>query len=85
MITIHVCIGSACHVKGSYNVINGLQRIIGDRGLSEKVTINAALCLGKCTEGVSVKIEDGDVISVQEKGINEFFDTCVIPVLGITA
>ena len=28
MITISVCVGSACHLKGSYKVIKGLQRLI---------------------------------------------------------
>ena len=28
MIKISVCIGSACHLKGSYNVINGFQHVI---------------------------------------------------------
>ncbi len=28
MITISVCVGSACHLKGSYKVIEGLQKLI---------------------------------------------------------
>ncbi|MEI3163350.1 MAG: (2Fe-2S) ferredoxin domain-containing protein [Lachnospirales bacterium] len=36
MIKISVCIGSACHLKGSYNVINGIQQAIEKNGLSDK-------------------------------------------------
>lgn len=78
MVTINVCIGSACHLKGAYNVIQGLQRIIDDRDLSEKVIVKAAFCLGECTSAVSVKVNDGAIVSVNEKNIEEFFDQSIL-------
>ena len=74
MITINVCIGSACHLKGSYNVIKKLQTIIEEEHLEDKVSVKAAFCLGECTKAVSVKVEDGPVISVNENNVEEFFD-----------
>ena len=35
MIKISVCIGSSCHLKGSYNVINGFQHVIEKNNLLE--------------------------------------------------
>lgn len=78
MLTIHVCIGSACHLKGSYNVINKLQELINENNISHKVTVKAAFCLGECTKAVSVKINDGEVISVNEKNLVEFFNENVL-------
>lgn len=74
MSTIQVCVGSACHMKGSYNVINDLQRIISARGYGDKIAVKAVLCLGKCTGGVSVRIDDGEVLSVTQGNLVEFFD-----------
>lgn len=74
MIEINVCIGSACHLKGAYNVISNLQRIIAEKSLEEKIEIKAAFCLGECTKAVSVKIDDGLIVSVKEDEVDEFFD-----------
>lgn len=78
MVTINVCIGSACHLKGSYNVIHGLQNIIKERELDDKVVVKAAFCLGQCTHAVSVKVDDEDVVSVSEETVETFFQENVI-------
>lgn len=78
MVTVNVCIGSACHLKGSYNVINRLQKIIKDKGLEDKVVVKAAFCLGECTKAVSVKVDDGSINSVNESNVDEFFESNVM-------
>ncbi len=78
MITINVCIGSACHLKGSYNVVNRLQRIIEEQKLEDKVIVKGAFCLGECTKAVSVRIDDGPVISVGEETVEDFFQQYVV-------
>jgi NADH:ubiquinone oxidoreductase subunit E len=78
MVTVNVCIGSACHLKGSYNVINRFQRIIKDKGLEDKVVVKAAFCLGECTKAVSVKVDDGPINSVNENNIDKFFESNVM-------
>ncbi|WP_425448209.1 (2Fe-2S) ferredoxin domain-containing protein [Dethiothermospora halolimnae] len=78
MRTISVCIGSACHLKGSYNVINGLQKRIKDNGLDDKIQVKASFCLGECTKAVSVKIDDGPIYSADENKLDEFFDKYIV-------
>lgn len=72
MIKISVCIGSACHLKGSYNVINGFQQAIEKYGVSNNVEIAGTFCLGHCGEDVSVQV-DGEYFSIKPENINEFF------------
>lgn len=81
MIDLSVCVGSACHIKGSYNVINNFQQIIEEYNLSDKVELKAIFCLGHCTEGVSVKIDDSKVYSVSGATARKFFETEVLPKL----
>lgn len=79
MVNIHVCVGSACHLKGSYNVINALQREIEKRELHDEIEIKAVFCLGHCTEAVSVRIDEEEkVYSLNAKNILEFFDYTVM-------
>lgn len=59
---ISVCIGSACHLKGSYKIISQLKEKITQHHLENDVTVNASFCLGECSsEGVSVKLDDNVV------------------------
>lgn len=73
MIKISVCIGSACHLKGSYNVINGIQQAIEQNGLKDKVSINGTFCTGNCgSNGVAVLV-DNEYYGVEPSKVNEFF------------
>ena len=75
MVTIEVCVGSACYVKGAYNVISDLQELIADHELEEQVTVKAAFCLGNCAHSVSVKFEEEDAVhSVSPKTVSAFFE-----------
>lgn len=76
--SIFVCVGSACHLRGSYNIINRLQQLIEDSHLEDRVEIKAALCLGKCTDAVSVRVGEGEVVSLSRENIDSFFKETVI-------
>lgn len=73
MITITVCIGSSCHLKGSYDVVSRLETLIKENDLENKVSLQASFCSGNCTNAVCVKINNGDVISVNKDNVDEFF------------
>lgn len=72
LLTISVCIGSACHLKGSYNVISSLQELINHHRLKEKIEIKGAFCLGNCTQAVSVEVDE-KVYSVTPSNVEDFF------------
>ncbi len=79
MVTLEVCVGSACHMKGSYTIISKLQELISEHQLEEKVNIKAAFCFGKCSKAVSVKFEaEDEVYSVDTKSVDEFFSSEIL-------
>ena len=49
---ITVCIGSSCHIKGSRQVVEELQRLIKENNLDEKVELGGTFCMGQCQQGV---------------------------------
>ena len=70
---VDVCVGSSCHLKGSYDVIQKLQKLIAENNLEDKVTLKASFCLGNCSNGVSMRI-DGEVVSnANPENIEEIF------------
>ena len=75
---LKVCIGSACHLKGSYDVIEGFKKLIMDNGVEDKISLKAAFCLGHCTEAVSVEKWDGNILSVSKDNIEEVFKNQIL-------
>ena len=74
---ITVCIGSSCHLKGSRQVVEGLQELIAKHELTDKVELGATFCLGKCQQGVCVTVNDA-FHSVTPENVVEFFNTAVL-------
>lgn len=81
MKTLKVCIGSACHLKGSYDVIEIFQQLIKDNKIEDKIELKAAFCLGKCTQAVSVQRWDGEIISVSKDNAFDIFENKIMALL----
>lgn len=77
MVIINVCVGSACHLKGAYKVVESFQKLISEYRLEDKVELKGHFCLGYCTEGVSVLLEE-KVYSLNKDNVEEFFKNEVI-------
>ena len=69
---ITVCIGSSCHIKGSRQVVEGLQQLINSNNLSDKIELGGTFCMGKCQQGVCVTVDD-EFFSVAPDDVDEFF------------
>lgn len=71
---VQICIGSACHLKGSYQVIQTLKGLIESEGLEEQVTLKSSFCLGACSGSVSVQIDSLPVEAVLPDTAATFFE-----------
>ena len=70
---IKICIGSACHIKGSTHVISALQQLIEEYQVMDQIELKAVFCLGHCTEAVSVQIDQDNIYSVSGVMARAFF------------
>jgi len=77
MIDVKICIGSSCHLKGSYNVINTFQQMIEEESLHDCLEMKAQFCMRNCQQGVSVSV-DNEVFSVSPETAREFFRNTVL-------
>ena len=75
--TITICIGSSCHLKGSREIVSQLEQLISVHNLKNQVELNGSFCMGDCVNGVSVKI-DGELFSLKPGATKEFFQTEVL-------
>lgn len=74
---ITVCIGSSCHIKGSRQVVEQLQYLIGESGIGDKVELSGTFCMGKCQQGVCVTVDDV-FFSVTPDTVKDFFNDTIL-------
>ena len=75
---VYVCIGSSCHLKGSYDIINVFKQQSAQQRLEDKVNLNASFCLGHCQNGVTIKIDDRLVTGLNAENAAEVFQKEVV-------
>ena len=69
---VTVCIGSSCHIKGSRQVVESLQKMIAENNIGGKVELGGTFCLGNCQNGVSVLVDEV-IHSVTPETVDAFF------------
>lgn len=74
---VTICIGSSCHLKGSRDIIEGLQKLVADNNVGDKVELGGAFCMKNCVNGVSVTV-DGELFSVKPDTVEEFFNNEIL-------
>jgi NADH:ubiquinone oxidoreductase subunit E len=78
MIQVSICVGSSCHLKGSYQIIQIFQDLLKKHRLEDKVDFKASFCLGRCTKGVSVKVDEEFVDDVTIVNAAEKFEEYIL-------
>ena len=74
---ITVCIGSSCHIKGSRQVVETINRLIKENNLQDKIELGGTFCLGQCQQSVCVSIEN-EIFSVSPETAEAFFQNEVL-------
>lgn len=73
MVVVKVCVGSSCHLKGSYQVIKTFEHLMKQNELEEYVNLKASFCLGCCLNGVAVTVNDKPVTNVGLSNAEQVF------------
>lgn len=76
--TVRVCVGSSCHLKGSAHIIALLKEAISNHHLEDKVELAASFCLGHCTDGVSMTVDDELVLGVSPENFEQIFNDNIL-------
>lgn len=79
--TLFICMGSACHQIGVYEVIKVLQQLIVEFSLTENLELKGAFCLGACAKGIVLKIDDHLITEVNQKNVRSKFLNEVVPMV----
>ena len=80
---IQICVGSSCHLKGSPEIVELLQKAVADNLLESEITLAGSFCIGKCNRvGVTVQVDDEVHVGVTKENFKEFFKEKVLDVLA---
>ena len=83
MLEVQICVGSSCHMKGSYPIIRMFEGWIRQYGLEDRVLLKAAFCLGECTRGVAIRVAGEPVNGLSIGNAEDVFRREVLGRLGI--
>ncbi len=79
MVELNVCIGSACHIHGSHNVVATFQHLIETYKLHDKVKLKGAFCMRECSsDGVAVAV-NGKAERITPENARAFFKEKILP------
>ena len=80
---IQVCVGSSCHLKGSPEIVELLQKAVEEHKLENDITLMGSFCIGKCNrEGVTLQVDDDIFVGITKENFKEFFEKQVLTKLG---
>ena len=82
MLVVQICVGSSCHLKGSQEIVELMQKAVEEYHLDGDVVLVGSFCVGKCNrEGVTVQINDDIHVGVTLQNFNEFFTKNILEVV----
>ena len=76
---IQICVGSSCHLKGSPEIVELLQKSVAEYHLEDEVTLTGSFCIGVCNRvGVTVQVDDNIHTGITKENFKEFFKENVL-------
>lgn len=80
MVIVQVCVGSSCHLRGSHDIVELLEKEVKDAHLEEEVILVGSFCLGKCNRiGVTVTVDDDVYTGVTRETFRDFWRDHILP------
>ena len=79
MVRVNVCVGSSCHLKGSPEIVELLQKAVEEHHLETQVTLAGSFCIGKCNRvGVTIQVDDDIHVGITKENFKEFLQENVL-------
>lgn len=76
---VQICVGSACHIKGSEKIVELFQNAIAKNGLENEITLAGSFCTGRCNrEGVTVIVDDEIYTGLTPEKFDKFFEEKIL-------
>ena len=82
MLFVQVCVGSSCHLKGSYEIVELFESAIKEHHIEDDVVLSGSFCIGKCNRvGVTVQVNDDIHVGITKENFRDFFRENILDVI----
>ena len=81
MLTITICVGSSCYMRGSDDLAAALEELIEKEALQEQVQLIGSFCMGECSPGISIRVGERQYREVRFQDAETFFYQEIFPCL----
>ena len=76
---IQIYVGSSCHLKGSSDIVQLLQKAVEEHHLDTEVTLAGSFCTGQCNRvGVTVLVDEETYTGITRENFNEFLNDKIL-------
>ncbi|MFB2983160.1 (2Fe-2S) ferredoxin domain-containing protein [Microseira sp. BLCC-F43] len=76
---LYLCMGSACHQLGVYEVLPKLQSMMIQYQLEDKVELKGSFCLETCSDGIVMKYKDKVFSKISPENVEQKFKDEILP------
>ena len=74
MVIVQVCVGSSCHLKGSAEIVELLERAVESNNIQDDVVLTGSFCTGQCNRvGVTIQVNDDVHVGITVENFSDFF------------
>jgi NADH:ubiquinone oxidoreductase subunit E len=85
MLTITICVGSSCYLRGSDELASALEGFIEREALQEELQLAGSFCMGECSTGISIKIGERQYREIRPQDAEPFFYGEILPKVKLSA
>jgi len=83
MVTVTVCVGSSCHIKGARDLIMRFNELLKEHKLEDKIELKGSFCMERCGEGINWQINNDPITSSNvEDAFRTFRERIIEPIGG---
>ncbi len=76
-----ICMGSACHQLGVYDVLPKLKELLHTHHLDDTIELKGGFCLGPCAQGIVMRYRDRLFTGIRPHNVEERFAAEILPAL----
>ena len=80
---LFLCMGSACHQLGVYEVLPKLQTLIQQHKLEDTLELKGSFCLETCSHGIVMKFKDQHFLNINPQNIEDKFTQEILPAIEV--
>lgn len=79
---LFLCMGSACHQLGVYEVLPKIQALIQTYQLQDTINLKGSFCLEICSSGITMKFRDRHFTNITPQNVEEKFVQEILPAIA---